>query len=60
MVEEQENVVPNKDEVVPLKQKAGRAMRNRRRNEGAAEEEEVADSHNASKRAKIDHGEQVK
>ena len=36
-------------------------MRNRRRNEGAAEEaDEVIDSASASKRAKIDHGEQVK
>ena len=58
--EQQENIEPAKDDVVPLKQKAGRAMRNRRRNEGAAEEEEMPEGPKASKRAKLDHGEQVK
>ena len=57
----------NGDQVVPLKQKSGRAMRNRARSErqAAAQQDDEEDGSQvegptASKRARIDPGEQVK
>ena len=72
MVEESEAVrgkgaaaAGGKDDVIPLKQQAGRAMRSRRR--GAQEDAEDPQGDDdglsgpsASKRARVDHGEQVK
>jgi len=50
------------DDIVPLARKAGRAIRNRR--QGATTEEvgaeEEVEGPAASKRARVDHGEQVK
>ena len=63
--EHQEEGEPaDNDQVVPLKQKAGRAMRSRKRAERQAaaedEEDEVAGNQAGSKRARVDHSEEVK
>lgn len=70
MEEEEEDKMPaaaqpGKDDIIPLKQKASRAMRNRRRGEAmvAGEEKDEDDilpvSGTSSKRAKVDHDDQV-
>lgn len=63
MEEQSAEEAPKDDDVVPLAKKAGRAMRARRRG-GASKDndedsEEVVQANTASKRAKLDHKEEV-
>lgn len=65
MQAETNSAAAGEGDVVPLKQKAGRALRSRRRTEAAAEHDPANDpddlqGQSASKRARVDQSEQVK